>query len=82
MPIEAKVSQLLTFISLKASDDEWVDTILENQKAYSAEHRSSQVENIKKANYDISQTLPQLSKMYLNLAGGSNGISNINNTNL
>ncbi|AGS26703.1 glycosyltransferase [Lactiplantibacillus plantarum] len=82
VPIEAKVSQLLTFISLKASDDEWVDTILENQKAYSAEHRSSQVENIKKANYDISQTLPQLSKMYLNLAGGSNGISNINNTNL
>lgn len=39
-------------------------------------------ESIKKANYDISQTLPQLSKMYLNLAGGSNGISNINNTNL
>lgn len=82
VPIEAKVSPLLTFISLKSSDNEWMKIILRERENYSIQNRTSQVEKIKQANYDISQTLPQLSSLYLNLAEESNGISNDNNTNL
>ncbi|WHQ78649.1 glycosyltransferase [Latilactobacillus curvatus] len=82
VPIEAKVSPLLTFISLKSSDNEWMKIILRERENYSIQNRTSQVEKIKQANYDISQTLPQVSSLYLNLAEESNGISNDNNTNL
>lgn len=58
VPIEAKVSPLLTFISLKSSDNEWMEIILRERENYSIQNRTSQVEKIKQANYDISQTLP------------------------
>ncbi|GEL13707.1 cps2J protein [Lapidilactobacillus concavus DSM 17758] len=82
VPVEAMVSSLLVFESLKKADSQWVDTIIKNKEIYSKQHRQSHTDDIKKAHYDISQTLPQISNLYLRLSGGNDDNSDDNNAHV
>lgn len=70
VPVEAKITKLLEFESLESTDSKWMNEIKTLSSMYNIKNRKSRVEDVKKANYDISQTVPQISKLYLELSGG------------
>ncbi len=67
VPKEAKVSPIIVFQSLSDSDVEWVNTILANQSQKYVVNRKSKMAYVKKAGYDIQQTVPLISRIYNDL---------------
>ena len=62
IPVEAKVTNNLFYISLDKNSKYWSDTILNKYKNYS---RKSQVQKVKEAGYDIVKVIRQMEEFYI-----------------
>lgn len=62
VPVEAKITEKLRFISLKASFKEWAKLILEDNNS---EERVNEVEKVKRAGFDIKKEAKILESIYL-----------------
>ncbi|MDE7423389.1 MAG: glycosyltransferase family 1 protein [Lachnospiraceae bacterium] len=69
VPVDAKVSENIEYISLKESAKVWADKVL----ASSLYERKSCVEEVKRAGYDIRETAKWLEEWYCQKAGRKEG---------
>lgn len=62
VPSEAKVTNNLTYVSLEKNSKYWSNIILDKYNNYT---RKSQVQEVKKAGYDIIEVAKQMEKFYI-----------------
>lgn len=60
VPIEAKISSLLSFVSLEESPETWADRILKGR----GRERLNMTECVRKAGYDMNQVIKEIKKLY------------------
>ena len=62
-PQSTKLTDLIEYVSLKKSPEEWADIILKYQNGYK---RESQIEKIRAAGFDVKQQATYLEDLYIN----------------
>ncbi len=66
---ETKLTDHVSFLSLKESADVWADALLK----FRSDQRKDQTEKIRQAGYDIQSTAEKMRILYLSLKHGGNG---------